>query len=828
MASPSTKHIEIDWSTPSSSSFIRLGEQPLSQEDPYSITYDNAPPVLTTTKDILSLDIDDILAYQESDIDCDEYYEAYYEDHIRPSLSQNEVTTDIVTVYTDVETLEEVTTPEDNTPSIVTLPEDIIPSIVTLIEEDIPSLTPHTDDDTPSMVSPPLPYDEYYEDHIRPLLSNNDISTDKITVTTNENILHIVTPPTNNPPLKENTFSFLISFEKFHVTAASKAGYNKIYECQRQKSFFFEVVDQTSNTNEIHLKIYTNDYSISSSPIKYFSTSKLPNHRFQISKCLTHFFLHQRVIPRTIQNKFFNLIRKKLLERLMFLRSREQNISYRFTKTFFNFSYKRYRFSFGIYIPCDHPNKNFSLDTHNCLTPCPFVMNYNRHACIRHHHLIVKNLVNHTTTPSPARNDNSLNTKYWHSNHVYSKWKTNSTNTVYSNRLGISYHTRYVARDVSLLLPPHQSYGPMYRKRLEGFEQRYSPNPKTARRQNARFNRACRRVFKNCSSDRQRAPMNIQRDNAGRQRKFLYHSNQHINSRIWHLTYNAALFKDVPMVHRFRFPHDMNDKLFNSPEFPSVIIQRPATTHANNISTGSSADVQSTQLSEFEKDRLWKERYRSRLIDSFMGEGTSLTANFDEFIETYGCSLSASDAHILELSPAIIARISRKLKAKNDKIVLDSLRDMNTSEKHYLRRREAIDYLTEFCNTHYRKMSSYKQKIRKKKKDNKQIDSMLTAIDRYTTNPYDYFKQDKPPRAPMRLVILLNKFIEVPDNLQNTSDDTRCLEMRPNKRRLRTNHYDITSGSHFMATKKICPSDWKTSTDHSSDNNILLHLFSNW
>ncbi|RGB30588.1 hypothetical protein C1646_765154 [Rhizophagus diaphanus] len=172
MASPSTRHIDIDWSTPSSSSFVRLGEQLPSQEDPDSIN--TAPPVLTTTKDILSLDIDDILNYRESDIGF--------------------------TVYTDVETPEEVITPEDKIPLMVTPLEDVIPSTVTFIDEDIPSLAPHIDDD-------------------------------KISVTTNKNTLHIVTPPVNNSPLKENTFSFLISFEKFHVTKSHRTGTVQQADC---------------------------------------------------------------------------------------------------------------------------------------------------------------------------------------------------------------------------------------------------------------------------------------------------------------------------------------------------------------------------------------------------------------------------------------------------------------------------------------------------------------------------------------------------------------------------------------------------------------------
>ncbi|RGB23151.1 hypothetical protein C1646_729137, partial [Rhizophagus diaphanus] len=100
----------------------------------------------------------------------------------------------------------------------------------------------------------------------------------------------------------EKNFSFLVSFEKFHVTKSHRTGFNKIYEFRRSKSFFFEIVDQLPDTNEIHLKIYTNDYHMSSTPIRYHSTSRLPNCRFQLSKCLTHFFSSQRVIPKRIQD----------------------------------------------------------------------------------------------------------------------------------------------------------------------------------------------------------------------------------------------------------------------------------------------------------------------------------------------------------------------------------------------------------------------------------------------------------------------------------------------------------------------------------------------
>uniref|UniRef100_U9U2G8 Uncharacterized protein n=1 Tax=Rhizophagus irregularis (strain DAOM 181602 / DAOM 197198 / MUCL 43194) TaxID=747089 RepID=U9U2G8_RHIID len=85
------------------------------------------------------------------------------------------------------------------------------------------------------------------------VLDTNTQPQDNILSTTTVN-----TPLPLPPPL--TSFSFLVFFEKFHMTAASKAGYNKIYEFRRSKSFFFEVVNQIPDANEIHLKIYTNDY----------------------------------------------------------------------------------------------------------------------------------------------------------------------------------------------------------------------------------------------------------------------------------------------------------------------------------------------------------------------------------------------------------------------------------------------------------------------------------------------------------------------------------------------------------------------------------------
>ncbi|PKK55417.1 hypothetical protein RhiirC2_802450 [Rhizophagus irregularis] len=188
---------------------------------------------------------------------------------------------------------------------------------------------------------------------------------------------------------KAENFDFEISFKEFHVTSPKRAGHNKIYDSTRSKSFFFELADPQQCTNNIQLKIHTNDFHMKLSPIHYKSTSRISNTKFQISNMLRHFFSHQQVIPRRIQQKYFNLIRLKLLDRIILIKSRGDSQLRRntLTKTFFNFSYKRYCFHFGIFLPCSHPlSHTLTGDVTNiCTVPCPYIMSYHRRACIDHH-----------------------------------------------------------------------------------------------------------------------------------------------------------------------------------------------------------------------------------------------------------------------------------------------------------------------------------------------------------------------------------------------------------------------------------------------------------
>lgn len=101
-----------------------------------------------------------------------------------------------------------------------------------------------------------------------------------------------------------------------------------------------------------------------------------------------------------------SIIKSQLLDRIKIMKSREQKVDdrNRSKKSFFNFSYKQYRFYFGIHIPCEYVDKPaFNNDlSFSCSVPSPIVLSNHRHACGVHfskkYQIIV--LKNSTQTPN--------------------------------------------------------------------------------------------------------------------------------------------------------------------------------------------------------------------------------------------------------------------------------------------------------------------------------------------------------------------------------------------------------------------------------------------
>ncbi|POG82948.1 hypothetical protein GLOIN_2v1469460 [Rhizophagus irregularis DAOM 181602=DAOM 197198] len=285
-------------------------------------------------------------------------------------------------------------------------------------------------------------------------------------------------------------------------------------------------------------------------PISYPNTSKLPNDKYQISVMLTHFFSLQRVLPRRIQQKFFNFIQDKLIARKAIIISRackidSRNIS---IKTFFNFTYKRYRFHFGIYTPCSHNHitpgfSDYTPAKSICKVPALFLMSDFRRACVLHQPTFFKNdMFTHIKNPKKELNiditDPSITPKaYYHANLLYTHWNTHRTKRIYSQRSGISYEETIHAHDRYSI--NHLNNKHIYRKRLNNFSFRRSHNPRVSKTQEIRFDRAKRRIF----HMKEHNPLDHQQHRfATAQRyQFMFTESQFVLKPIKHLLYNQGL-----------------------------------------------------------------------------------------------------------------------------------------------------------------------------------------------------------------------------------------------------------------------------------------------
>lgn len=82
------------------------------------------------------------------------------------------------------------------------------------------------------------------------------------------------------------------------------------------------------------------------------------------------------------------MIRQNLLDRFTIIESCGSKVAQRniITKTFFNYSYKKYHFYFGINMPCSHTDRHSEilLKPQSCKCLAPFVMSDYRRACVKH------------------------------------------------------------------------------------------------------------------------------------------------------------------------------------------------------------------------------------------------------------------------------------------------------------------------------------------------------------------------------------------------------------------------------------------------------------
>ncbi|PKY60053.1 hypothetical protein RhiirA4_517101 [Rhizophagus irregularis] len=140
------------------------------------------------------------------------------------------------------------------------------------------------------------------------------------------------------------------------------------------------------------------------------------------------------------------------------------------------------------------------------------------------------------------------NSKAFHANLTYNRWKSGTKKLVFSNRLGISYQESIHARDVNSVLTYGNKH--MYRKRLTGFHLNQSKYTAVKKKQETRFLRACKQVFNMEKPN----PPDLYRHRlcVAQKYRFLFLKSQFVNKPVKHLMYNHGLVSDL---YGFRTPH---------------------------------------------------------------------------------------------------------------------------------------------------------------------------------------------------------------------------------------------------------------------------------
>ncbi|UZN99133.1 uncharacterized protein OCT59_000413 [Rhizophagus irregularis] len=426
-------------------------------------------------------------------------------------------------------------------------------------------------------------------------------------------------------------------------------------------------------------------------------------------------------------------------------------------------SFEKFHVTAASKAACNHlPTKKFPYQkTTPCCIPCPFVRNFNRHACTQHHSAIVQ------VTDTPSENqeisapvNNIIHHKSFHANIIYEKYNNNS-----------------------------------------------SSNPRTAARQKARFDRSCQRVFNVNKPKSGRALKLRHKIKLANQRKFLFYPHHKISRRIPHLKFNMGLFKRSPTVPLFRFPYDRNCILLHLPKdriFPPHIT--PALRSVINNQDSDEEDASSANNGQDDtSENSYRDWYIANLIDEHCGKGASEYMDAIHLLQDSTIQLSLRDAHMLGLDEDRMSEIRARDRLNERLNVIKDIRDHNTSAKHYLRRTNAMEFFTQMNDNFDDRMASIRKfayGISTKKSDDKRTVASR-RLNKLMTNFGQQFRDEHYPFKPYRAIIRSNDIQYVKDDFGDTSNDTKIIERRLKKRHARLNHYN-NYGDFMPLTKKLC------------------------
>ncbi|PKK66042.1 hypothetical protein RhiirC2_785323 [Rhizophagus irregularis] len=177
-------------------------------------------------------------------------------------------------------------------------------------------------------------------------------------------------------------------------------------------------------------------------------------------------------------------------------------------------------------------------------------MTNDHHACVDHQQEFFRNRLFHFTKHNSPRDQVLLNSKTSHAKQLYNRWKEGTEKQIFSRRHGIEYSMKYLSASNKNVIRYHHRN--MYIKRLFNFKFIPSPNPKTKKKQQKRFDRNCNRVF-NTHYDSACIGFDAKLK-AARKNHFIFHKSQTIHKTLSHLTYSRKSVIPDANVYPFNIP----------------------------------------------------------------------------------------------------------------------------------------------------------------------------------------------------------------------------------------------------------------------------------
>ncbi|PKY61055.1 hypothetical protein RhiirA4_485517 [Rhizophagus irregularis] len=175
-------------------------------------------------------------------------------------------------------------------------------------------------------------------------------------------------------------------------------------------------------------------------------------------------------------------------------------------------------------------------------------MSNNRYDCIAHNNKI--QLYSHNLVKNPDEINISLDSKDFYARRLYNRWHNSRIKNNFSNRLGLTFSTRYSVSNINSILCKGNTN--IYYKVYDNFNYGFSRRDNVQKKQRQRLDRKCNKIFRDCDI-KDDASME-DKLLASKKKKFLFHPEQSFKKPILHLQYKKKYNVPVQKYYNFKLP----------------------------------------------------------------------------------------------------------------------------------------------------------------------------------------------------------------------------------------------------------------------------------